>query len=152
MVEITPKLNLSDFVKVLLNLENISNKIYPDLLRLGNRSYNYLKRLIPVSNRNKPHLRDSFKVFIEKSKYSLILHIKTDVYYAVYLDADIHVPTRFPVNKKAMRFIGRTGDIIFTKKAKGFYKRGIHFISNTENWLLTHLSEEVDLTFRRYFK
>lgn len=150
MIEVNPHFNLADFFRVINNLEKISDRIYPDLLNLGERGYDFLKRFIPISKLNRPHLRDSFKVYVEKHKFSLILYISTNVPYAMYVDSDAFIPTRYPKTAKAMRFIGKTGEVVFAKRARGFYKRGIHFISETENWLAQHLPEYVDLTFRRY--
>ena len=130
---------------------SILGRIRRDMCMLGDAGYNYLKTLIPVSQLPHPHLRDSFKVVTSvEPGPGILLSIFTDVSYAPFVDLGAVVPTRYPRVKRALRFVAPSGDVVFTKYARGFRTTGIRFVSKTEAWLARNVGNFVDLTLRRY--
>ena len=133
-------------------LGTLLDGIKKDLRRLGDACYKQcLKRIIPVSHLHRPHLRDSFRIKTSRySRYSVLLSIYSNLWYAFYADVDATVPTRFPRYKKVMKWITPTGEVVYAKKAKGFYKRGLHFTYFGEIWLTEHFDRYIDMTLNRY--
>jgi len=130
----------------------VLGKLRHDISRLGHDCYKlFLKTFIPVSHLNRPHLRDSFKVrtsIIHPA--SVYLEIYSDLEYAFFADIDAFVPTRFPRTRRAMKWTTPLGETVFAKRAKGFYKPGIHFTYFGEMWLTENFTRYVDITLDRY--
>ena len=134
------------------NYINILEDIRKDLRRLGNACYKEcLKRIIPVSHRRRPHLRNSFMIdsFLY-SRNSVLLRIFSKLWYAFFADVDANIPTRYPKHRKVMKWTTPTGEVVYAKKAKGFYKRGLYFTYFAEIWLTEHFDRYVDMTLNRY--
>lgn len=154
MIEISIKIKKGEWNKIVKSFNRgiftIYGKIRHDMRLLGEGGYEYLKTLIPISGLSHPHLRESFKIKTNIITRGVLLQIYTDIFYAPFVDSGAKVPTRFPRSKKVMRFIGPSGDVVFTKKAKGFEWGGYHFVSKTETWLMNHVKNYVDFSLRRY--
>lgn len=160
MIKVSAKADVKDldrFIRKMDELKRGPRLLVNDLYKLGEAGYKYLKTIIPVSKSRKPHLRNHFKIKVERSGYGLILsifpHPESQFFYAIFLDQGANVPTRFPRKRSAMRFVdNRSGDIVFTKKAKGFSTRGIHYVDRGERFLLNNVWNYVDPSLRRYLK
>jgi len=130
----------------------LCGKLRHDVSRLGHDCYKrYLKRIIPVSHLQRPHLRNSFRIatkIIEGP--GVYLRIWSDLWYSFYADVDTDVPTRYPVRRKAMTWMTPTGEVVFAKKAKGFHKRGLWFTHSGEVWLTENFDRYVDMTLNKY--
>ena len=128
----------------------IYGKARHDMVRLGEAGYRVLKSNIPVSKLSKPHLRDSFKVKTYLQPGGILLRISTTVPYAAYLDLGANVPIRFPRIRKAMKFVGKGGQVVFAKKVRGFQTRPKYFMLKTGAWMTRNIGRFVDLTLQRY--
>jgi len=151
MVTVQVRSKLIDINKIRRNMIRVLGKMRHDVRMLGEGGYKHLKRLIPVGKLNKPHLRDSFKIKTEMVPRGVKLTIYTDVFYAPFVDAGVSVPMRFPKRKSVMHFEDN-GVEIFTKKAKGFRIKGIHYVANTEAWLLKNARDYVDFSLGKYLR
>jgi len=128
-------------------------KMRRDVHTLGLWGISYLYSIVPASRLTKPHLRDSFNMKTEMiSGPGILLTLWTDVVYAPYVNYDVIIPTRYPRTRKFMRFIGRDGTVVFARKAKGFTRRGIHFVERTEAWLARRAPNVIDFSLRRYLR
>ena len=128
-------------------------KIRRDVHTLGLWGISYLYSIIPASRLTKPHLRDSFKMKTEIIPGpGILLTLWTDVPYAPYVNYDAIIPTRYPRTRKVMRFIGKDGTVVFTRKARGFTRRGIHFVEKTEAWLAQRAPNVIDFSLRKYLR
>ena len=153
MIDISLRFRDSDFKRIERNLANIMEYIRQDAERLGYAGYKYIKTLIPISNLSHPHLRESFKVTTQRViGPGILIAIRTDRPYAPYVDQGTVVPTRYARNKKAMRFIGSTGDVVFAHRASGFTTKGVHYTEKGEAWMGKNASHYIDLTLRRYLR
>jgi len=127
-------------------------KLRHDVSRLGHDCYKlYLKQIIPVSHLKRPHLRDSFRVSTRiQSGPAVYLRIWSKLWYSFYADVDATIPIRFPRRKKVMKWTTPTGEVVYAKRARGFYKRGLHFTYFGEVWLTEHFDRYVDMSLNRY--
>ncbi len=151
MIEVQVKPHLKNLTRLSQEVLRVYGKTRHDVKRLGLAGYSYLKSFIPVSNLSQPHLRDSFKVKTAMISGGVLLTITTNKEYAPFVDQGTVVPTRYPKTKKVMKFdVG--GKTVFTRKAKGFRTRGIHYVDKTEAWLVRNVWNYVDITLRRYLK
>jgi hypothetical protein len=150
MIVVYARPKLRSLETIISNLPNVVSRMRKDVRRLGKAGYKHVKTLIPVSTLSKPHLRDSFKVNTEqRNKYEIKLIISTESSYAEYLNSGVSVPDRFPINRKAMVFEVH-GKTIFTRRARGFSTRGIHYVEGTEAWLARQAPNYIDFSLKRY--
>lgn len=158
MISITARIRDRELRSLVNDLDfgvfKLHNLLSRDLMTLGNAGYKYIKTIIPISRRSKPHLRDSFKVTTKIMTTGILLDIVTEVPYAEFVNADTSVPVRYPKNKKAMAFAvgGEMGAIVFAKRVRGFNKKGIYFVPRGEAWLGANIKFYVDLSLRRYIR
>lgn len=159
MIRISAKAKVNDLNKFINKMDKLKRgprALVGDLHKLGEAGYKYLKTIIPTSGLKKPHLRNHFRIKVEREGYGLVLsiypHPESKFFYAIFLDQGAKVPTRFPRNRKAMRFRTHSGKIVFTKRARGFSTRGIHYVERGEQFLLNNIWKYVDPTLRRYLQ
>ena len=154
MISIDIKVNLKGIIEFNEKFNKLKHNMVSDGLKLGEACYKYIKTVIPISSLTHPHLRDSFKVAsgIGVGLDVILIGLYTNVEYAPYIDAGASVPTRFPKTRFAMRFESGTGDVVFTKSAKGFKYEGVGYIDKGENWMVLNADRYIDFTLRRYLK
>ncbi len=159
MIEVTVKTDLKYMEDFNQRLSNLLNSILPDVKTLGAGCYNYLKTIIPISKISHPHLRDSFDIQVNKSilgteGYILlkITPIGPAAIYAGIVNEGATIPDRpkGALTKKAMKFDSASGDVVYTRKAKGFTLKGIQFVDKGETWLLSNYASYIDLSLGRY--
>ncbi len=160
MITVRPKVNDEELKKLITRLSRLKvgpRALVQDLRKLGENCYKDFKQIIPISKYPKPHLRNSFKIKVRKEEGTygprLILSIETDKIkfpYARYVDRGASIPVRYPSSKRSMKFIGKTGDVIFAKKVKGFKISRTNFIRRGETFLKRNIWHYVDRTLKRY--
>jgi hypothetical protein len=154
MIDVTIKVNFKEIMAMNERFNKLKIAMRSDGLRLGEACYKYLKTIIPVSKLNRPHLRDSFKVTSSIGIGFELLRIAllTNVAYAPFIDQGASIPTRYPRTRKAMRFVADSGDIVFTRKARGFRLRGINYVDRGEQWLVRNADKYIDFSLVKYVK
>ena len=153
MIDIRIKVKFNDIKKFIRQFDTVNKKIGRDAYILGNGCYKYLKGIIPVSKLNKPHLRDSFKIRITYLMEGMVIGLYPDgVTYAPFVDSGATIPARRPRHKKAMKFEGKSGEEVFTMRAKGFKLKGIKYVSKGERWFVKNAPNFIDFSLRKYLK
>ena len=150
MLTVKVKVQDKDLKRVIKQLPSIHKQIVGDAQRLGFAGQRYLKKIIPKSKLNKPHLRDSFALRVKAQKRGILLTLHSKFVYARALDTGASIPARSPQKKKFMRFVAESGDLVYTKRAKGFSISGIGYADKTGRYLVSNVGRYVDLTLGRY--
>jgi hypothetical protein len=163
MITVSVKLKdeaLKKFITRLSRLKTGPRELVKDLHRLGEDCYKDFKQVIPVSKYPKPHLRSHFSITVKKVEGiygpQLILSIfpnPADKFlYATYINKGATIPVRYPKSKRAMKFIGKGGNTVFAKKAKGFKLPATNYVKRGERFLKQNIWSYVDRSLQRYIK
>ena len=153
MIDIKINIKFNDIKKFVRRFGTVNQKIGVDAYKLGIGCYKYLKGVIPVSKLNKPHLRDSFKVRVHYLLEGVIVGLYPDgITYAPFVDMGATIPMRRARHKKAMRFETKSGEVVFTMKAKGFRLKGIRYVSKGERWFARNAHNFIDFSLKKYLK
>ena len=128
------------FIDLARKRQQIPLRVHRDVSRLMRDAIKYMQKLVPKSNLNHPHLRESFRLRNERGRIT----IYSTVGHALFVDTGATIPSRVARQKKVM--VWEDGqDEIFSKSAKGFSFKGIGYIKKTEDWIYKNISNYVNL-------